>query len=93
MVHTITVAELAVACAYTMLDSDDPHLPAARMTEGYAAVRPLSTVESNALPHLIVARLCNSLLMSAQARVTDPDDKYLRISERPVAELLKRLSS
>ena len=59
---------------------------------GYESARSLTVVERELLPDLIVARLCNSLLMSAQARAMDPNDEYLRISERPVAELLMRLS-
>jgi Ser/Thr protein kinase RdoA (MazF antagonist) len=92
MVHTILVAEPAIACAYAMLDNDDPLAARDDLVAGYEDARPLSDLEKDLLPDLIVARLCNSLLMSAQARLADPDDEYLRISERPVAGLLKRLS-
>ncbi len=93
MVHTITVAELAIACAYAMLDTPNPRAAADAITAGYISARPLTDLERDLLPHLITARLCNSLLMSAQARTLDPDDEYLRISERPVADLLKRLQT
>jgi len=91
MLHTITVAELAIACAYSMLDRSDPWLVASRLTEGYEIQNALTPVERGLLPDLIVGRLCNSLLMSAQARLASPDDEYLTISERPAAALLKRL--
>jgi Ser/Thr protein kinase RdoA (MazF antagonist) len=91
MVHTIMVAEPAIACAYAMLDEDDPEAVAAEVIAGYESSRPLTSLERELLPHLVVARLCNSLLMSAQGRAMAPDDEYLRISERPVATLLRRL--
>jgi Ser/Thr protein kinase RdoA (MazF antagonist) len=91
MVHTILAAEPAIACAYGMLDTAKPHAVADAIIAGYTAARPLTDLERELLPDLIIARLCNSLLMSAQARTMAPDDEYLRISEGPVADLLKRL--
>lgn len=93
MVHTITVAEPAIACAYAMIDTDEPLAAAAELIAGYESVRPLEDLERAVLPDLIMARLCNSLILSAQGRAMAPDDEYLQISERPVAELLKRLIS
>jgi len=92
MVHTIRVAELAIACAYAMLDAEDPWQVARDLTRGYEDVIPLSDIERQVLPDLIVGRLCNSLLLSADGRRQSPDDEYLTISERPVTELLRRLS-
>jgi 4-aminobutyrate aminotransferase-like enzyme len=92
MVHTITVGELAIASAYAMLKVDDPRRAAADVRAGYEEELPLETLESQLLPDLIVARLCASLLLSAQARQSASDNEYLRISERPVADLLRRLS-
>ena len=92
MVYTLTAAEPAIACAYLMLDQEDPLEVQAIVTEGYESARPLTPLERELLPDLIMARLCNSLLMSAQARTTAPDDEYLRISERPIIALLERLS-
>ncbi len=92
LVHTITVAEPAIACAYAMLDSEDPRAVSSELIAGYESVHPLSELEHELLPDLIIARLCTSLLMSAQARCIAPDDEYLRISERPASDLLKRLS-
>jgi len=91
MVHSITVAEPAIACAYAMLDVEDPVTARAEVTAGYEETSRLSDLERELLPDMIVARLCASLLMSAQARQAFPDDEYLTISERPAAELLRRL--
>jgi len=91
MVHTITVAEPAIACAYAMLDVEDPAEAAAELTGGYEEAQPLEDLERELLPDLIVARLCTSLLWSAQARRDSPENEYLTISERPVSDLLRRL--
>ena len=93
MVHTILVAEPAIACAYAMLDRDDPDAVAAAVVSGYDEVRPLTEVERRLLPDLVVGRLCASLLLAAEGRMRAPDDAYLTISERPVAALLERLVS
>jgi Ser/Thr protein kinase RdoA (MazF antagonist) len=92
MVHTFTVAELAIACAYAMLDVEDPAAAAAEVTAGYEETLKLSDLERELLPQMIVARLCASLLMSARARQTSPDDAYLAISKRPAEQLLRMLS-
>lgn len=92
LVHSITVAELAIACAYAMLDVDDPSAAAAEVTAGYEETLPLVELERELLPEMIAARLCASLLMAAQARRDSPRDRYLTISERPAADLLRKLS-
>lgn len=93
MVHTVTVAELAIASVYVMLGNTEPEAAATALVGGYESRRPLTDLERELLPDLRVARLCHSLLMCAQARATTPDDAYLRISEKPVAELLSRLQA
>ena len=91
MVHTVTVAELAIVSVYAMLGADDRRAAAEQVAAGYESVRPLSDLETEVLPELIVARLCHSLLMSAQARIMAPEDSYLRVSERQAAALLEEL--
>ena len=89
---TITVAELAIAAAYLMLDQENPLAIAALVAAGYASVRPLSTAEQNVLLDLIKARLCASALMSARGLHLEPENEYLQISEQPVWRLLERMS-
>jgi 4-aminobutyrate aminotransferase-like enzyme/Ser/Thr protein kinase RdoA (MazF antagonist) len=93
ILHTVTVTELAVACAYLMLDRDEPVSDAARVVAGYHAVRPLSPAEQALLFDLVVARLCASLLIAAGRLQTEPDNEYLQISVQPVWRLLERLSA
>ncbi len=93
ILHTITVAELAIACAYLMLDREDPLADASRVIAGYDRVRPLAPGEQALICDLIAARLCTSVLMSAYRRHHDPDNEYLQISAQPVWRLLERLEA
>jgi len=93
MVFTATVCEPAIACAYVMLDRDDPLAAAEQLLAGYDAVRPLVELERRLLYELIVARLCSSVLMSAGARVAEPGNEYRLISSAPVWRLLERLAT
>jgi len=90
--HTITIAELAIACAYLMLDREDPLAEAWHVIAGYHSVRPLATGERSVLFDLVVARLCASVLLAAQRRHVEPDNEYLQISTQPVWRLLERMT-
>ncbi|HET6910436.1 MAG TPA: phosphotransferase [Mycobacteriales bacterium] len=90
-VHSVTVNELAVGCAYAMLDKPDPEGVAQSITNGYGAERRITTMEERALPYLIRARLATSVAISAYQQTVHPDNKYLRVSERPAWHLLARL--
>lgn len=91
-VHSYTVAELAVAAAYAMLDKDDPVAAAAAVVAGYHEAYPLGEAELEALFSLVVMRLCTSVVMSAYRQREEPDDAYLTISEQPAWRLLQRLA-
>ncbi len=93
LLHTITVADLAVACAYLMLDREQPLADASCVVAGYDAVRPLAPAEQALIYDLIVARLCSSVLVSEYRRHLYPDDEYLQISAQPVWRLLERLAT
>ncbi len=91
MVHTITAAEPAIACAYLMLGKEDPWAAAEQVLAGYQAVLPLQPLEQELLPALIRARLATSVLMAARSHLREPDNEYLLVSEAPVWNLLERL--
>jgi len=92
VLHTATIAELAIAVAYLMLDREDPLTDAAHLIRGYDSVRPLTGLERALLPDLIVGRLCTSLLFSAYGRHSDPDNTYLQVSETPMWLLLEGMT-
>jgi 4-aminobutyrate aminotransferase-like enzyme/Ser/Thr protein kinase RdoA (MazF antagonist) len=89
--YTVTVAELAIAIAYLMLDQEYPLTTAALVTRGYSSVRPLTTTEQGLLFDLILARLCASVLMAARGLHFEPENQYLQISAQPVWRLLERM--
>jgi len=93
VLYSATIAELAIACAYLMLDRDEPLDDAAHLIRGYDSVRPLTDLERVLLPDLIVGRVCTSLLFSAFGRHSDPDNTYLQVCEAPMWRLLEGLTT
>ena len=92
MVYTQTVNDLAIACAYAMLDKFDPLTAAAHVVTGYHQIHPLTEQELDVLFDLICMRLCTSVCMSAHQFKLEPENEYLTISERPAWDLLNRLA-
>jgi 4-aminobutyrate aminotransferase-like enzyme/Ser/Thr protein kinase RdoA (MazF antagonist) len=93
MVFTCTVGEVAIACAYAMLNKADPLTAAAHIVAGYHQNRPLTEPELEVLFDLICMRLCMSVCHAADQSRVEPDNEYLRISEKPVWALLKKLQN
>lgn len=91
--RTATVVELAVAATYLMMDRPDPVGAAAEIVHGYHQTNPLEEPEISALYGLIKARLCCSVLVSAFRGPLEPENEYLRVSERGAWSLLTYLSS
>jgi 4-aminobutyrate aminotransferase-like enzyme/Ser/Thr protein kinase RdoA (MazF antagonist) len=92
MHHGATVCEPAVAAAYALLDAPDPLAAAARVVAGYHAAVPLTDMELAVLFPLICARLCVSVVNSADHGSAAGDDPYATISERPAWAALERLA-
>ena len=92
MVYTRTVFELAIACAYAMLGKADPLTAAAHVVSGYHQACRLTEQEIAVLFDLICMRLCMSVCHSANQYRHEPDNEYLRISEKPAWELLSKLA-
>jgi len=93
MLHTITVAEVAVAASYALLSKRDPLAAAAQVVAGYHSVFPLDEAEIALLFVLICTRLCVSVTNSAYRRTLAPDDPYVTISEQPAWAALERFSA
>jgi 4-aminobutyrate aminotransferase-like enzyme/Ser/Thr protein kinase RdoA (MazF antagonist) len=92
MVYSHTINEVAIVCAYAMLDKADPLTTAKAIVKGYHREYPLTEPELTVLFDLICMRLCMSVCHSANQSRHEPDNEYLRISERPAWELLKKLA-
>ena len=93
MVFTYTVGEVAIACAYAILGKADPLAAAASVVAGYHLNRPLSERELAVLFDLICMRLCMSVCHAANQSRLEPDNEYLRISEKPIWALLKKMQN
>lgn len=91
MVHSLTIAELAVAQTYAMMHSDQPLNPAVDIIRGFHQVFPLTDTEISMLFPLITARLCMSVCISWYQQQREPDNSHLSISEEGAWELLSRL--
>jgi len=90
--HSFTVADLAVAIAYAILNKPDPLAVAAEIVKGYHAEYALIEDEIAALFGLARLRLCMSVCIGAHQRRQRPDDDYLIISQRPIRDMLPKLA-
>ena len=88
----LTVAELAVAIAYAILDQEDVLAAACAVTAGFHDRYPLTDAELQLLCTLVRMRLSVSVVNSALRQALRPDDPYVTISEAPAWALLERLS-
>ena len=91
LIYSWTIAELAIGCAYLLMDKAD--LPAALSgpVRGYNRELPLSELEMSLLYDLIVLRLLVSVTIGSRNARLHPEDEYLQISQRSAWELLAKL--
>ena len=93
MVHSYTVAEVAIAIAYAVLDREDPLDAASALLRGFHAEHPLGEDEVSVLLGLVMLRLCVSVCVAAHQQVQRPDDEYLSISQGPIHRTLPELAA
>jgi 4-aminobutyrate aminotransferase-like enzyme/Ser/Thr protein kinase RdoA (MazF antagonist) len=93
MVYAPILCELAIATAYAILDKADPLTAASHIVAGYHSAFPLTEAELSLLFPLICTRLCVSVTNSAYQQTIEPDNDYLRISERSAWALLEQLAT
>ncbi|MGG6897650.1 aminotransferase class III-fold pyridoxal phosphate-dependent enzyme [Rhizobium sp. BR 315] len=92
-VHTVLIAEVAIACAYSILDMEDPIGAAAALASGFHEKYPLQTEEIDILFDLIAMRLVTSVTFSASRHDQTDDNPYLAISEAPAWRLLEKMDA
>ena len=88
--ETIRIAELAIACAYVMLDQDDPVTVATDAIAGYRSVAALDEAEADALLDLILVRLATSVTVSASRGDSNP---HHMLTDAPAWDILERLAA
>ena len=92
MVYTAVVHELAIACAYAILDQPDPRSVIAQVIAGYCELYPLLDEEIELLYPLIATRLAVSVTLAAYRAAVLPGNPYHQISTRPAWAALRRFS-
>ncbi|MBO0857639.1 MAG: aminotransferase class III-fold pyridoxal phosphate-dependent enzyme [Chloracidobacterium sp.] len=92
MIYSFTVADLAVAIAYAILNKPDPLTAAAEIVKGYHSVYALTEDELAALFGLARLRLCMSVCIGAKQMRQRPADEYLSISQGPIRDALPKLA-
>jgi 4-aminobutyrate aminotransferase-like enzyme/Ser/Thr protein kinase RdoA (MazF antagonist)/murein DD-endopeptidase MepM/ murein hydrolase activator NlpD len=89
-IHTQTLNDLAICCAYAVMDVPDPLEAALPVVKGYHDSFPLEANELAFLYILIGMRLVVSVTKSAINKIENPSNEYLGISEKPAWELLQK---
>jgi 4-aminobutyrate aminotransferase-like enzyme/Ser/Thr protein kinase RdoA (MazF antagonist) len=90
-VYSHTIADLAIAVAYAVLDKRDPIRTAVTIVRAYRAELPLEDDELSALFGLVQLRLCVSVCMAAYQQPDRPTDAYLDVSQAPIRRTLPLL--
>jgi 4-aminobutyrate aminotransferase-like enzyme/Ser/Thr protein kinase RdoA (MazF antagonist) len=92
LVYSYTVADLAVAIAYAVLDKPNPLGVSAHIVRGYHGSYPLVDPELEELWSLVRLRLCLSAALAAEQHRQRPDDEYLVVSQASIRRTLPRLA-
>ncbi len=91
MVYSYTVGDLAIAIAYVGLDKSDPRAVANEVVKGYTSEFELLDEEMEMLWPLVRLRLAMSVCIAAYQLREQPENEYLRISQKSIEATLPRL--
>ena len=89
-IYSQTINDLAVTCAYGIMEQNDPLSAALAIVHGYDQGRKLSEEELLYLYDCIAMRLVITVTKSALNKIKEPDNVYLQVSEKPAWEVLKK---
>ena len=87
MVYSYTVGDLAIAVAYVVLGKGDPR----DVIAGYRSEFGLLDAEKEALWPLVRLRLAMSVCIAAHQIRQQPENEYLRISQKAIEKTLPRI--
>ena len=91
MVYSYTVGDLAIAIAYAVLDKSDPRAAADEVIKGYTSEFELIDEEMEMLWPLVRLRLAMSVCIAAYQLGEQPENEYLRISQKAIEKTLPRI--
>lgn len=89
-IYTHIINDVAITCAYAIMNHNNPLEAALPILQGYHATFPLKEDEIKYLYVAIAMRLVISVTKSAINKIKEPDNTYLLISEKPAWEVLKK---
>ncbi|CAL2076765.1 Peptidase M23 [Tenacibaculum dicentrarchi] len=89
-IYTQVINDVAIACAYAIMNHNEPLESALHIVKGYHQNFPLQEKELAHLYDAIAMRLVISVTKSAINKIEEPNNKYLLISEKPAWEVLKK---
>jgi 4-aminobutyrate aminotransferase-like enzyme/Ser/Thr protein kinase RdoA (MazF antagonist) len=93
LLHSYTIADLAIAIAYAVLGKRRPLDAASAIVLGYHGDRRIGSDELAALYPMVLLRMCLSVCLAAVQQPLRPGDAYLGISQQPIRDSLPRLAS
>ena len=91
MVYSYSIADLAIALAYVVLNNAEPLTAATHVVAGYLETLPLEKNEIEVVGELMLMRLCMSVCLAAYQQRQQPDNAYLDISQVAIRESLPKL--
>jgi len=89
-IHTQIINDVAIACAYAIMNHNDPLDAVLPLLKGYHSTFPLQEKEVAHLYNAIAMRLVISVTKSAINKIKEPNNEYLLISEKPAWKVLKK---
>ena len=89
-IHTQIINDVAIACAYAIMNQNDVLDACLPIVKGYHSTFPLEEKELKHLYHTIAMRLVITVTKSAINKIEEPNNEYLLISEKPAWEVLKK---
>ena len=89
-VYSQIINDLAITCAYGIMEQNDPLAAALHIVKGYHQGMKLLEKELAYLYDCIAMRLVVTITKSALNKIKEPDNTYLQVSEKPAWELLKK---
>jgi Ser/Thr protein kinase RdoA (MazF antagonist) len=96
MCHYLRIADLAIAMVYALQSIESNEDVCTCMTNiitGYHTHNPLLEEEIKVLYPMIMARLCQSILMAERAYRANPQNAYILVSQQGVRRLIRQLDT
>jgi Ser/Thr protein kinase RdoA (MazF antagonist) len=96
MCRHLRIVDLAITMVYAVQSiekENDVRACLLAILHGYQTQHPLNTDEIKVLFHIIMARLCQSILMATRAYRKNPSNDYILVSQEGVRRLIRQLDA